>query len=689
MNTSQKIIGKGKFSKVLEMVDPKGNKIAVKVIKPEDLNFTEIDMLSRIKSPYLVRSVFPIVKNTKYGEGLALELKEKNLLRFDISKLPGGQIKRMVMSLLYGLECIHKNKFLHLDIKPGNCLYENKDGLYTAYLSDFGFSMKCDDPYLGIIKNQRMGTLKYFPYEILTEKAPYTYNDKSDIWSLGVTILMFLGFEVNINFLPIEDTQIKVRKIKEFWDSIDIPKEIENVVSRLPVSELDKIDLYELLKSMLEKDPLSRISSKDFDKLRFYNNNTLENSCYLDKGKELLYIPYSSSNIIKGINAIRDYFKRIYITSKIEVYFLSIEIFIRVMNKAPLEISNQTLEVEIRNSFITAMRYYKQIKLTRNEYIALAKDGYKMIRYLDGKMAPNKIYYQAEFIDDLVLFDNIILSNYNLIAFYNFLDMDKLFDFFRQNYTYSQVKKEKVKTVEEFFGLEKPTKNTQRMIENERTIFGYKDAKPETKLEIRPEITSEISIYRNIEKDFRKQMISYIESIDGIEKYTDVFKKISESTDIFGIYQDLFKNKDIQIYDIFLNIIPELDYYIIKENGLGELRIFGDQNEKNVIFISEDQDTSLIAIDKNLSVATHYYSKYNENLEKFFEKSSIKYTNNYELGTSKICKIPELCIIFIIYYNNILKSNTYNMIFIEDKTLKVMLNFSVIKYDIIKNTEIK
>ncbi len=52
MNTSQKIIGKGKFSKVLEMVDPKGNKIAVKVIKQEDLNFTEIVMLYRIKSPF-------------------------------------------------------------------------------------------------------------------------------------------------------------------------------------------------------------------------------------------------------------------------------------------------------------------------------------------------------------------------------------------------------------------------------------------------------------------------------------------------------------------------------------------------------------------------------------------------------------------------------------------------------------
>ena len=125
MNTSQKIIGTGKYSKVIEMVSPEGKKVAVKVIKPEDLNYTEIDMLTRIKSPYLVRSVKPIVRNTDYGEGVALELKEKNLLNFDISQIPPGQLKRMIMTLIYGLECIHKSGFLHLDIKPG-CLQRDR-----------------------------------------------------------------------------------------------------------------------------------------------------------------------------------------------------------------------------------------------------------------------------------------------------------------------------------------------------------------------------------------------------------------------------------------------------------------------------------------------------------------------------------------------------------------------------------
>ncbi len=681
MNTPEKIIGKGKFSKVLEMEDGKGNKIAVKVIKPEDLNFVEIDLLRRIKSPYLVRSISPVVKDTYYGEGLVLELKEKNLLNFQSNKISSGQLKRIIMSLLYGLECMHKNNFLHLDIKPGNCLYDNKNGLYTGYLSDFGFSMRCDDPYKGIVKQNRVGTLKYFPYEIMGKTSPYVYNDKSDVWSLGVTILIILGFNINLKFSVEEETNFKIERVKNFWDSIDINKEIEDVVSVLNISELDKIDLYELLKNMLEKDPINRISTKDFNKLRFYNNNSMDNSCYLEKSKEVFYIPYSSTYVLRGVKTLRNYFKNIFTSSKIEVYFLSIEIFIRIMSEFPMKISEETLEGEIRNSFITAMKYYKQVNFTRNEYIKFAKSGYKTIKYLDGKISPNKVYYQANYIDDLVLFDRIILTNYNLLSFYNFLELDKIFDFFRQNYTYSKTKKEEIITTEEFFGLEEPSKNSLRKIENDRSVFSYKNNNTGQENMIGEGENSFINQYRNTESVFRKEIIEVIKNTEGSDKFAEVFKKVSETGDIYGMYRDFFKNKELQVYDIFMNSVPGMNYYIIKENNLSQLKTFGDKNLNTIIFISEEGDTSLVIIDRNLNMATHYYSKYNENLDGYFNQYNIKYKNNYDLGTSKICKIPELCILFIIYFNSTTRKNEYNIFFIEDKTLKTMFNYSVVMYN--------
>ena len=330
----QKIIGSGTFSNVLKVKTTEGKDIAVKVIKPEDLNFVEIDMLTRIKSPYLVRTLEPITSKTKYGEGITMELKEKNLLRFDISNLSGGQLKRIVMSLIYGLECIHKSSFLHLDIKPGNCLYDINGDIYTGYLSDFGYSIRCNDPYIGIERDTLVGTLKYFPYEILDKSSPYSYNDKSDIWSLGVTLIILFGFKINTNIYYIdEDKAEKMRKMKEYWDKLDITKEIEIIVSKLNISELDKIDIFQMLEGMLQRDPGKRISSKDFDKLRFYNNNSLDNYCKLNDFTEYLYIPYSSNLIFEGIKSLRNYFKNIYNNSRVDIYFLSIELFIRLFQK--------------------------------------------------------------------------------------------------------------------------------------------------------------------------------------------------------------------------------------------------------------------------------------------------------------------------------------------------------------------
>ena len=685
MNTTQKIIGTGKYSKVIEMIDPKGEKVAVKVIKPEDLNYTEIDILTRVKSPYLVRSVTPIVRNTDYGEGLALELKEKNLFNFDISSVPPGQLKRMIMSLLYGLECIHKSGFLHLDIKPGNCLYDYQDSLYTCYISDFGFSINCDDVYLGIEKDNRVGTMKYFPYEILEKNSPFIYNDKSDVWSLGVTILVFLGFKIKLNFNIANTTSKKTTIVKNFWDSLDLNKEIESIVNNLNISELDKIDLYEMLLSMLRKEPSDRISSKDFSKLRFYTNNTLENSCYLDKGKEFLYIPYSSSYVLTGINCLRNYFKNIYYESEPKVYFLSVEIFIRIMNITDIEISKETLEKYIKNSFLVAMKYYKNIKVSRNEFISLAKDGYKMIKYLEGSIAPNKFYEEAEYSEDLKLLDEIILKNYNLISFYNFLEPDKIFSFFRQNYSYSKTEKNKIKNMTQLFGMSIPSKNTENMIENDRGIFSYKDRKMETETKIMGENVKSISKIRSLEENFRSNLISYLTKNFQLDKYEKTFQKIKETNNIYSLYLDFFKDKDLKVYDIFLNIIPEINYYIIKEDNFGNIKKYGKEDANNLIFISEEGDSSLVKINPSEGLAKHYYGKYNQNLENYFKNKNIFYNNDYNFGTVKFCKIPELCILFMLYLGSVKGLVDYDMVFIEDKTLKVMLNFSIVIYDTIKN----
>ena len=64
---------------------------------------------------------------------------------------------------------------------------------------------------------------------------------------------------------------------------------------------------------------------------------------------------------MKGIENINFFFYNRYPNAKLEVYFLSIEIFIRLMAISPLKISLQTLESHIQKSFLSAMKYYREI----------------------------------------------------------------------------------------------------------------------------------------------------------------------------------------------------------------------------------------------------------------------------------------------------------------------------------------
>ena len=668
------IIGKGRFGKVIEIEDYKGDRIALKMIKPEDLSLVEIDILSRVKSPYLIKSVGELEDNAS-DNGIKLELKENNLTKLDSSSMPHGQIKRIIMTLIYGLECLHSSGFLHLDLKPTNCLYENKNGLYTGYISDFGFSLRCEDCYKGIKRKSRAGSLKYFPYEFLTSSKEYIFNDKSDVWSLGITILVFLGFKFSFSFSLEKSTEEKLLEVKKFWDNNSAQKLVERTLQNVELSELDKIDLEELLINMLQKDKNLRISSKDFKKLRFYNNNILENSCYVSKPKEILYIPYSSVNVLKGIENINFFFYNRYPNAKLEVYFLSIEIFIRLMAMSPLKISLQTLESHIQKSFLSAMKYYKEIKLDMKQLKIFKETGYDIAKYLKGDIAPNRYFYKAKYLEDLVLLREILLENYNLICLYSYIDTQKLFDYFRQNYQYKEILKEEVKTIKELMDYKIPFKNTTKAIENDRGIFSYENIK--SRQEFYDENVSFINQIRGIEDNLIKELKQIFE-IDLKNKH------LGKIDDIYRFYINNFKEKNISIVDIFSrrDIVPKvnklMEYGRIKEDIFDQLEKSENLEFKHIIFRSRNNVYSLLVRSNNGKEITHYFSQFNENLYNYFKinERNVIYKNNYNLGTSSICKINEICILFLIIYNNFTGNEDYNLIYLKDETLYTLLNIA-------------
>jgi wee1-like protein kinase len=98
--------------------------------------------------------------------------------------LPESQLRQIIRDILMGLEEVHRQDIVHLDIKPENILL-GKSGKYK--LADLGMSRlltKITDPH-----TLPEGDCRYLARELLSREVLQHLPDlkKSDIFSLGIT----------------------------------------------------------------------------------------------------------------------------------------------------------------------------------------------------------------------------------------------------------------------------------------------------------------------------------------------------------------------------------------------------------------------------------------------------------------------------------------------------------------------
>ena len=254
-------LGRGQFGSVkLGYHKLTGRKVAIKIINKKEMTNrqlelvkTEIDILKICQHPNIIR-LYDVIENqekiyiiTEYcsGKDLFSYIEKRGY------KLPEKRTAEIIDKLATAVFYIHSFGIVHRDLKPENILMTDNTDEADIRLLDFGLSKiigpneLCREPY---------GTLSYVAPEVLLD---IPYNQKVDIWSIGViTYLLLCGC------LPFDD-RYSEREIAR--------KTIEEPIPFYPFiwKKLSK-ESKKFIQDLLQKNPEKRIDIKDLLKHQWF-----------------------------------------------------------------------------------------------------------------------------------------------------------------------------------------------------------------------------------------------------------------------------------------------------------------------------------------------------------------------------------------------------------------------------------
>ena len=202
-----KPLGKGKFGRVyLARQREHGFICALKVMYKNEVRNArietqvrlEIEVQSNLRHPNILKlyghfhdskRIFLILEFAGQGE-LYRHLHKA-------TKFPEWKAAQYIVQMASALRYLHGKHVIHRDIKPENILV----GIHGEIkISDFGWSVHAPS-------NRRTtycGTLDYLPPEMIVPGSPgNSYDEKVDLWSLGV-----LTYEFLVGEAPFEDTPV-------------------------------------------------------------------------------------------------------------------------------------------------------------------------------------------------------------------------------------------------------------------------------------------------------------------------------------------------------------------------------------------------------------------------------------------------------------------------------------------------
>ncbi len=172
-----------------------------------------------------------------------------------------------------GLDFLHANDIVHRDIKPQNILVanSNSDANFSYKLADFGLA-KFLNPGNSSTMKTNLGTRVFKAPEFWRKEAlgKLGYHRNVDVFSLGITFLAMIQTKDGKELVPRVEGVLdeSVDMAEEPIGHLMVKREIANLPDLNVLVDKDEDgnltkELKSIIRQMIHKDPLSRLSAHD------------------------------------------------------------------------------------------------------------------------------------------------------------------------------------------------------------------------------------------------------------------------------------------------------------------------------------------------------------------------------------------------------------------------------------------
>jgi Serine/threonine protein kinase len=373
------LLGRGVYGEV-RRVEYEGKNYAKKFISElRCLNSVEIDLMSRIYHPSIIRAVsFNFTENREKhvtGIEILMPLATTVLNKIDLTSFSYEKKMRFIYEITSALYFLHEAGAYHCDLKADNILiFKDKDDEMRPVLADLGVSSYRDSTFIEVCSSPTLASPEtliviygeQIPREflrLLIEQLPDFGHDNiydrqrfdpilNETWSLAMLIYYIFTktypynvSSLTINYLDFLNNKESLNRVPEDWQ--------------------------EILGRMFEKDPNKRMMFTELFRtkpfMEFNYTNPIKGYLITNIIRKEIPVKYKSM-ITQGLNIIADYCVITKRESQIFVYAL--DLFHRAISTLVDEMTRGiTIEVESHfNMFAIGSIYLACCSLNRSPF---------------------------------------------------------------------------------------------------------------------------------------------------------------------------------------------------------------------------------------------------------------------------------------------------------------------------------